>query len=69
MAAAEPVTMAWDAAAARRELAAMVREAVEARDTARSRGENSAEAEGRMAAMEQRLNRLESRANLNRDGG
>jgi hypothetical protein len=69
VAAAEPVTMAWDAAAARRELAAMVREALEAHETARSREENSAETEGRMAAMEQRLNRLESRANLNREGG
>lgn len=68
-AAAEPVTMAWDAAAARRELAGMVREALEARETGRSPGENSAEAEGRLAALEQRLNRLESRANLNRDGG
>jgi hypothetical protein len=58
----------WDAGALRRELEGMVREAMEERALAQPRRENSQEEEGRMAAVESRLQRLEERARMNRDG-
>jgi len=56
----------WDACALRNELAGMVQEALEERETAEPRREMSQEEEGRLAAMEERLARLEVRAILNR---
>lgn len=55
-----------DASALRRELAGMIRDALAERETAGPRREESQEEEGRLAAMEERLARLEVRALLNR---
>jgi len=58
-----------DASALRRELAGVVRDALEERERAEPRREISQEEESRMAALEERLGRLEARACVDRERG
>jgi hypothetical protein len=59
----------WDAGALGRELEGMVGEALAERGMAEPRREISQEEESRMAALEERLGRLEARASVNRERG
>ena len=68
-AAAEPAAEVWEARTVRSALEEVERQVAEEQERARAQRETSREQEHRVAAMELRLQKLEQRGRLNRDGG